>query len=73
VTLIVIHHALEQVQDSLGLHTAGIQVAILQNVQQAVLVTVAIKQPLHVLWRNLWLFKPAQVIVMEIGEQLALV
>ena len=70
VTLVVVHHALEQRKDCFALDAAAVRVAVLEHVEQPWASIVALKQPLELLRGQVELLLSAQVELVEVGYQL---
>ena len=71
--LVVVHKAFHQIQDHLGFNALRVEVALLQVTKQTFAVAAAVKQSLETFGRDLWLVYAAQVELVEVCDELALV
>ena len=73
VTLVIVHKALHEVEDDLRLDTGGVEMALLQVGQETLALDASVKQTLQAFLGDLGLFNCAQVELVEVRDQLALV
>ena len=67
---VTVQHRSEESEDSFGLHTAEVLVALFKVVEKSVFLHVAEEEPLDVLLREEWLLVTSQVILVKICDQL---
>ena len=67
---VTVQHRSEQPEDSLGLHTTEVLVALFKMIEKSVFLHVAEEEPLDVLLGEEWLLVTSQVILMKICDQL---